>query len=270
MALEQLEMATGMNKIDYAIMILQTWEPKDGYHFADSGGKDSSLVRDLLIKSGVKYDGHYCESPIDPPQIRQFLKEHHPETQFDNHTRNFWKLVVQKSLPMRNRRWCCERIKEAGGEGRVVVVGNRKYEGNVRRNQCFIETPQDRAKYSKHIMNKIFVRPILEFTDYDVWDYIRRNNVPYCSIYDEGAKRKGYGEGLFKRLGCVLCPFSNHIELEERYFPKIVANWKRACGRIVEETKARGYRTKKGKPVRNKFETGEEMYQWWVSRKGTG
>jgi len=152
-------------------------------------------------------------------------------------------------LPMRNRRWCCEIIKEAGGMGRVVVVGNRRAEGNIRSSQkCF-------EKHRK--LDKAFLRPIIDFDDYDIWQYIKENNLPYCSLYDEG----------FKRLGCVLCPYERNIEREEYYFPKIVNLWKLSCNRIVEATKARGYKNKRGEPVKHRFETGQELYDWWVKRK---
>lgn len=260
MGLGQLDLETGLNKVDFAIQLLQTWEPKIGYYFADSGGVDSAITRDLLIKSGVKFEGVYCVSPIDPPQIYQFLREYHPDTRWEYHARGFWKLVDKKGLPMRNRRWCCQYIKEAGGQGRAVVVGNRRAEGNIRRNQCFVENFRSKKA------NKLFIRPIIMFDDYDRWQYIRENDVTYCYLYDEGAKRKAWGEGVFKRLGCVLCPFSREIEREELYFPKIVANWKRACERIVEATKKRGYLTKRGQPVKYRFESGDELYRWWVAR----
>lgn len=258
MALEQLDMETGLNKVDFAIAILKSYVPPEGYYFADSGGKDSSVVRDLLIKSGVKFDAHYCVSPIDPPQIYAFLKAHHSDTQWDYYARGWWQMVEKKGLPMRNTRWCCEFIKEAGGKDRSVVLGNRKAEGNIRRNQCFIEHGKRN--------DKLFIRPILEFSDYDVWQYIRENNIPYCYLYDEGAKREGYGEGIFKRLGCVLCPFSRKIEREEQYFPKIVANWKRACDRIVAQRKEKNYLTNRGKPMKHRFQTGQELYDWWIKR----
>lgn len=263
MALEQLTLETGLNKVEVAISLLQAWEPAEGFYFADSGGACSSATLDILNKAGVKYDAHYCVSPIDPPQIRSFLKEHHPDTQWDYHARGFWKMVDKKGLPMRQRRWCCEIIKEAGGEGRVIVVGNRRAEGNIRAKQCFVETPEQRAVTRKKRglrsikSNKTFIRPIIEFDDFDLWQYIRENNVPYCSLYDEG----------FKRLGCVLCPFSRQIKREELYFPKIANLWLLACGRLVAATKARGYLTKTGKPVKHRFETDQEMYNWWVSRK---
>ena len=243
------------DKVDVAIALLQAWEPPEGYYLAFSGGKDSVAIFDLAVKAGVKFDAHYCVSPIDPKAIHDFIRQDYPDVQWDYHARGFWKLVDKKGLPMRQSRWCCQIIKESGGSGRVVVLGNRRVEGNIRRNQCFVEIPTaGRVSGKKH---KTFIRPILDFDNSDIWQYIRENKINYCTLYDEG----------FKRLGCVLCPFSRDITREEIYFLKIVKLWKLACNRIVKAQKERGYLTLKGKPVKNRFESGQDLYNWWVSRR---
>jgi len=241
-ALEQLTLETRQNKVEVAIDMLREHEPSEGYYLAFSGGKDSVAIYDLASRAGVKFDAHYCVSPIDPLQIHQFIKEYYPDVQWDYHARGWWQMVVEKGLPMRQRRWCCQVIKEAGGAGRTLIVGNRRVEGTIRRNQKGYEPA---SKYDKY-----FLRPIIDFDDYDIWQYIRGNNLPYCSLYDEG----------FKRLGCVLCPFSRNIEREKLYFPKIVNCWRRACDRIVE------YRLTSGKEYKHFFQTGEELFNWWVRR----
>lgn len=235
-------------KVETAIGLIQAFEPPEGYYLAFSGGKDSVVLYDLAVKAGVKFDAHYCVSPIDPPQIYRFIKEHYPDVKWDYHARGFWKTVVKKGLPMRTARWCCQIIKEAGGKDRVVLLGNRRDEGTIRKHQkCFEKGRRD---------NKFFVRPILEWTggkkgQGDIWEYISENNLPYCDLYDKG----------FKRLGCILCPFSREIKREMLYFPKTVGAWRRACNRIVEA------RLKSGKEYKHSFRTGEELFNWWVYRR---
>lgn len=46
--------------------------------------------------------------------------------------------------------------------------------------------------------------PIYFWTDKDIWEYIQKYNVPYCSIYDMG----------YKRTGCIYCLFGIHLEKE--------------------------------------------------------
>lgn len=230
-------------KVETAIDLIKAFEPPEGYYLAFSGGKDSVVLYDLTEKADVKFDAHYCVSPIDPPQIYKFIKQHYPNVQWDYYARGFWQLVEKKGLPMRTARWCCQIIKEAGGEGRVVLLGNRRTEGTIRKHQRCVE--KDRRG------NKVFVRPIIDFDNGEVWEYIKGNKLPYCELYDRG----------FHRLGCVLCPFSREIKREEFYFPKITANWKRVCDRIVANKLA------SGKKYKHQFQTGQELYDWWVSRR---
>ncbi len=243
MGLQQLDF-DGNNKTEVAIKLLQVYENKDNpYYLAFSGGKDSTVIYDLAKKSGVAFDAHYCVSPIDPPQIHTFIKEKNPEVAWEYHARGWWKMVIKKGLPMRQARWCCQVIKEAGGKGRCVIVGIRREESTARKKQkCFEEARRG---------SKTLLSPILNWSKEEVWEYIRENTLSYCSLYDEG----------FNRLGCVLCPFSREVEKEILWFPQIVKLWKLACDHIVEN------RLASGKEYKHQFQTGQELFDWWVSRK---
>ena len=245
----QINMMTSMTKEETAIQLLRAVEPPEGFYLAFSGGKDSVVIHHLATRAGVKFDAHYCVSPIDPKEIHQFIRQHYPDVQWDNHIRargtTWWALVVKKGLPMRQSRWCCELIKEAGGNDRVLIVGNRRAEGTIRKKQlCFEAHHNPKVK-------KIFVRPILDWTDTEVWDYIYRNNLPSCSLYKEG----------FHRLGCVLCPFARNVKKELHYFPKIAYLWRRACDQIIAKRQA------SGKTFKREFATGQELWDWWLIRE---
>lgn len=50
--------------------------------------------------------------------------------------------------------------------------------------------------------NKTVINPIIDWTDDEVWEFIKEFNVPYCKLYDQG----------HKRLGCIACPMSGGAE----------------------------------------------------------
>ena len=224
MGIFDIDMISGLNKIETAFALIRAFIPPNRpYYVADSGGRDSAVILDLTIKSKVPYDAHYCVSPIDPIEVYQFLKEYHPDTQWDYHAKGFWKMVVKNDLPLRQQRWCCRVIKEAGGEGRTVIVGNRRDEGANRSKQnCF-----DRNEK----LDKIFLRPIVLWTKAEIKEYVTYFELPICSLYAEG----------FERVGCVLCPFNRNIARDIVRFPKIVRLWKLACQRRVALEHSKGY-----------------------------
>lgn len=243
MGLTQLNFA-GLNKVEVAIMRFKEFEPPEGYYVCDSGGKDSGAILDLSRKSGVKFDAHYNVSPIDPPEIYSFIKEYHPGTSWDIYARNFWHKFMTEGPPMRHMRWCCQLIKEAGGMGRRKVTGVRWAESPRRKNRRMFET----CLSDKHTF---FLHPIIDWTDAEVWEYHKSNNLPYCSLYDQG----------LTRLGCVLCPFESPATTKANLerFPKIVATWRRAFERYYLK------RIERGTPL--SFNSSEEYWQWWLSRR---
>ncbi len=252
MSLTQLNF-DGKNKVEVALMRLQEFEPPEGYYFADSYGKDSSATRALLQMASVSFETHHSWTGIDPPELGRFGREYHPEAIIDLPAKPVFKTLQTKGMPTRLIRWCCAILKEKNGKGRRVVTGIRWQESARRRSRCMFEVCQTDG-------TRMFLHPLIDWTSKDIWEFLRTYEIPYCELYDEGAKRKGYGEGLFKRLGCVLCPMHTPklTQIELTRFPKLAAAWKRACYRYWE----------KGSEGARKYKTPEAFWLWWLSRKG--
>ena len=234
----------GQTKDQIAISRLREWEPPEGFYVAESGGKDSACIDDLAARAGVKFDAHYSVSPIDPQETRDFLKQFYPHVKWDFYARGFWKQFLSEGPPMRMSRWCCGFIKEAGGTGRVKVMGMRRAESNARK---------DYQVYQPHckLEHTDWLLPIVDWTDDDVWQYIRERNLPVNPLYAEG----------YKRLGCVLCPYES-AKLTQRHierFPKIAHNWRSAMDRYFDK------RIERGTPL--PYQTKEDFWQWWISRE---
>ena len=130
----------GRDKVDKAIMRLQTYEPPEGYYLCFSGGKDSVVIKALADMAGVKYDAHYNISSVDPPELVRFIKDKHPDVIMEHpkdkggNCISMWTLIPQKQMPpTRLARYCCEHLKEHGGGGRLKVTGVRWAESTRRK-----------------------------------------------------------------------------------------------------------------------------------------
>lgn len=95
-----------------------------------------------------------------------------------------------------------------------------------------------------------FVNPIIDWSNEDVWAFIRREALPYCSLYDEG----------FKRLGCMLCPQDSYANAQRDIarWPWIERQWRQIFEEVLIIRRAEGKRVT--------FCTGQELFNWWISR----
>jgi len=242
--------------VEKAIEIIRFYEREalrlspDGYYFCDSFGKDSCVVRDLMQKSGVSFTANHNFTTIDPPELIRFGREHHPETIIHKPKVAMLKRLVANGPPTRLSRWCCDEYKERGGVGAVKVFGVRTAESPRRGKQW--------TTWTKHRSAGWVLNPILHWSDRAVWDYIRANAIPYCSLYDEG----------FKRLGCIGCPMAGKGRLKEfARWPKYEAAWKLAFRRFWERWHGVPRRDGRLRWFDAKgLQSWEELWDWWMTR----
>ena len=133
-------MGNKRDKVQIAIDRFRAFEPEDGYYLAFSGGKDSQCIYHLAQMAGVKFDAHYRVTSVDPPELVRFIKRQYPDVSIDFPRDNdgkvitMWNLIPKKLMPpTRLVRYCCEKLKETGGKGRIVVTGVRHAESLKRK-----------------------------------------------------------------------------------------------------------------------------------------
>ncbi len=217
----------------------------DGYYVAFSGGKDSIVILDLVKRAGVKYTAHYNVTTVDPPELIRFIRREHPTVIWDRPEKSMFQLIVEKGFPpTRFIRYCCEHLKERWGADRFVVTGVRWAESLKRKQRKMTE-----ACFRDN--RRMFLHPIIDWTDNDVWDYIRENKLPYCELYDKG----------MKRIGCVGCPMNTRQREELDRYPKYKNAYLKAFRKLLDKKIAQGT------PLT--WQTPEELLAWWVAQKRT-
>lgn len=87
---------------------------------------------------------------------------------------------------------CCYLLKT-----NVLNEGIKKY--GIKALMTAIRWDEQEARADERYFSEreghIRVHPILHFMEKDIWAYIRKNNIPYCELYDRG----------YRSLGCEPC-----------------------------------------------------------------
>lgn len=199
---------------------------------------------------------------------------------------SMWDLIPWKLMPpTRFARYCCKILKENTGNGRFTVTGVRASESRGRADSAEFETrtsrKADKGRFSYEHTAEVFseaqtlpdvydcqmitackkhkqvsVLPIVDWTNRDVWGYIRSKHLEYNPLYDYG----------FNRVGCIGCPLaSRKIRLAEfAKYPKYENMYRHAFDRCVARRKALG---KSGVTDIKDWRTGKKMFDWWMEDK---
>ena len=220
-----------------------------------SGGKDSIVIKRLAIMAGINFDTVYSMTTIDPPELVYYIRDHHKDVVWRKPEMHMLRYMVEsgKGLPTRICRWCCERYKEnTGNDYDLKIVGVRAEESSRRKGMW---KQVNAVRKNKGAM---ILAPIVYWTDSDVWDFIHGENLPYCSLYDEG----------FKRLGCIGCPlagpasqaneFARWTRYKDLWFLHTKHFWNRWYGVPNKFGKRRFFEY---------FGSATGYFDWWLSGK---
>lgn len=256
------------NKVKIAIETIQKAESlalkyqNYGFHLAFSGGKDSQVIYELCKMAGVKFKPVMQVTTLDPPELMKFVRKNYPDVIMERPEKSFYKLILKKkSLPLRQTRWCCYYLKEQAGGGTVTIIGIRKAESNKRAKRNELELSNKTYSNTLDQFNidnqnqilcingkdKILLSPIINWTNSDVWNFIRNHKIEYCELYDKG----------YHRIGCVFCPMSSvkSKQKDRKRYPGIERTIKKSIKYLCENN---NYGDDLDCDV-------DDIFNWWIS-----
>jgi len=192
-----------------------------------SGGKDSTVTSHLVMNGLGRSDvlHIFADTTIEFPDTYTYIKDfqqQHPLTPFiqSKSKLDFFQTAESIGPPSRIMRWCCTTHKTnplaklidsmSPEQGVLTFDGVRKSESSRR-------SKYPRVSNKHKIAREVLGRPILEWTDLDVWLYLLFHELLFNQAY-----RKG-----FRRVGCLYCPFNSEWSQEmigDRY-PKKGKKW---------------------------------------------
>jgi len=220
----------------------------DNLHIANSGGKDSTVVYFLLKDMGIELPTFHNITTIDPDGTLSFIRDTMPNTTFNHPKESFYDLVERKAFPTRINRYCCEILKESGGIGKNTIEGVRASESTGRQGRDYIEC--DRRKIMKGSQH---IYPIYDWTDSEVWQFIKERGLPVAPCYHKG----------MSRLGCVGCPMVTRKDARLTEFQLYPKRWE-AIKRAIQKGM---YNNPQWRITQYTGADGEKAMQWWLSSK---
>lgn len=141
-----------------SIEILQIMAGNNGTWCLDSGGKDSSVLKHIALKSGVPFQIEHSHTTVDAPETVRFVRQEQKKFQsmginyqIEYPKYSMWQLIVKNGMPpTRLARYCCKSLKENFGKGKRIMTGVRHAESRSRsENQGIVTIPNPKDKELK-------------------------------------------------------------------------------------------------------------------------
>jgi 3'-phosphoadenosine 5'-phosphosulfate sulfotransferase (PAPS reductase)/FAD synthetase len=188
-----------------------------------SGGKDSAVLADICNRSGVKMRLVQIDTGIDPVGNVEYSDKllagySNLKPQRISNGDLFWRAVRKLGPPAHDFQWCRVVLKNSAPYRssntrlaallefirpvlpvRVLIV-----DGPRRREETWRIELKPSVEVPGAPVETFTVRPILDFTDLDVWMYLRKHEIPINPTYT-GERNQ--------RLLCLFCPDKDRSEL---------------------------------------------------------
>lgn len=204
----------------------------------------------------------------------------YPKDKDGNHE-TMWTLIPKKKMPpTRLQRYCCSVLKETSTPNRLAALGVREAESVGRQGRDIFgtrggtlavaiffsldhaeEVHQEAQELNDPVWDctliktmrehkDTIVNPIYEWTDTDVWEYLRQENVKTNPLYERG----------YHRVGCIGCPLATHKQKIKEFsdYPQYKKAYINAFQKMCDIREA------EGKEQRGSWADGESVFNWWI------
>jgi phosphoadenosine phosphosulfate reductase len=182
-----------------------------------SGGKDSEVVYDLCKRSCIEFKAYYNHA-FESCTTMNFIREHYPDVIWRRQVKegffqNIW-TNHNGLLPTVEYAYCCADYKHNAKQvDACSIVGVRRAESKARANRKTFEVrnktmiKKNKALFTEYFTENctgsgspsiIQLKPIVDWSDEEVWNYIKKYNLPINPEY-----------ATANRVGCVICPKAN-------------------------------------------------------------
>lgn len=270
-AIERIKTASEMSLHHYGQPLICTY----------SGGKDSDVMLELFLRSGVPFEVVNSHTTADAPPTVYHIRDTFRRLEergircevimptYKGIRTTMWDLIAQKkSPPTRFRRYCCSVLKESNCKNRMIATGIRWAESVKRRERQVYEALAQRKKDAIRVeetmlltdndkSRKLFercalkaqtvVNPIIDWADRDIWDFYWSECKQHNPLY---------GMGCY-RVGCVGCPMAGKLRWKEfADFPTYQRAYIRAFDKMLEAIGP----TKRPRS----WTSGEAVFRWWM------
>jgi 3'-phosphoadenosine 5'-phosphosulfate sulfotransferase (PAPS reductase)/FAD synthetase len=185
-----------------------------------SGGKDSTALLIYLTKKGVEFEAVFCNTGWELPETIEYIKYIKEGllggklTVLQNGNYKGMKDLIKKKdyIPTVHQRFCTDELKikpvyayiKKYGDGVVMFNGVRKAES------------LNRAKLVMSVWDDVagcwLWRPLLNWTDNEVMNYISANGYKINPLYKKGMKRVGCGPCIMISLKELAVLVKTHPE----------------------------------------------------------
>ena len=135
--------------VEFSIETIRKYANDKPYWGGFSGGKDSVVIKQLVLEAGVPCEWHYGVTTVDPPEVVRFVHDVHPDVRFVRSKKynDMADMVARRAIPTQLRRQCCIEFKERPAPaGQITLLGIRAEESARRARGWQVYAEPDRKR----------------------------------------------------------------------------------------------------------------------------